>query len=101
MYKDENVDRPIAEQWFQHSNQGAFFMGQKKNVQHKMVDWNDYKYIEYEQKRTGIGEHGRPAHIPAAEEAERKALFAQNGFNALLSDKIALNRSIADIRHKE
>lgn len=46
-------------------------------------------------------EHGAASHSTADEEFERKRLFDQNGFNAHLSDKIAMNRSVADIRHKE
>lgn len=84
-----------------HPHEGAFFMGQKKNVAKRRVDWHDYGYIDYEKTRAGIGEHGTAAHTTLEEEDERKRLFDQNGFNALLSDQIALNRSIADIRHKE
>lgn len=84
-----------------HPRQGAFFMGTDKNVKHIKIDWHDYKHIEMEQLRNGIGEHGAPAFLPSNMEDERKRLFDQNGFNALLSDKIALNRSVKDIRHKE
>lgn len=80
---------------------GAFFSGEPKNVQRRKIDWNDYKYMELERKRTGIGEHGEAAHLEPEEEAEKQILFKQNGFNGLLSDKISLNRSVKDIRHKE
>lgn len=65
----------------------------------RKIDWNDNKYIEYERQRQGIGEHGEAAHLKSEDEAERKTLFSQNGFNGLLSDRIALNRSVKDIRH--
>lgn len=81
--------------------------------------------MEYEKTRAGIGEHGAAGHTLPEEEGERRRLFDSNGFNALLSmykqncgyycgrleliaihsfrfclgDKIALNRSVADIRH--
>lgn len=84
-----------------HPRQGAFFMGTDKNVKHIKIDWHDYKFIGAEQQRSGVGEHGAPAFLPTDMEDERKRLFDQNGFNALLSDKIALNRSVKDIRHKE
>lgn len=84
-----------------HPRQGAFFMGTDKNAKHIKIDWHNYKFIEAEQQRNGIGEHGAPAFLPTDMEDERKRLFDQNGFNALLSDKIALNRSVKDIRHKE
>lgn len=84
-----------------HPRQGAFFMGSSKNQKHMKIDWHDYKVIEAEQLRQGIGEHGAPAFLSSDLEDERKRLFDQNGFNALLSDKISLNRSVKDIRHKE
>lgn len=96
MYSDdEKSDRTRY-----HPRQGAFFMGQDKNMKQMKIDWHDYAYIEYEKKRVGIGEHGVASHSTPAEEADRLRLFLQNGFNGHLSDKIALNRSIADIRHK-
>lgn len=84
-----------------HPRQGAFFMGTDKNAKHIKIDWHNYKFIEAEHKRNGMGEHGAPAFLSNDMEDERKRLFDQNGFNALLSDKIALNRSVKDIRHKE
>lgn len=94
-------DLPNAEGLFAQPADGANFMGQKKGVARRKIDWHDYNYIEYEKSRVGLGEQGEPAFLKPEEEDERKRLFAENGFNALLSDKIALNRSIADIRHKE
>lgn len=84
-----------------HPRLGAFFGGTDKNTKHIQIDWHDYKFMETENARSGIGEHGVPAFLPNGLEEERKKLFAQNGFNALLSDKISLNRSVKDIRHKE
>lgn len=84
-----------------HPRQGSFFMGYPKNVNGKKIDWNDYALIEAERKRTGIGEQGVAASVPADREKERKKIFNQNGFNGLLSDMISVNRSVADIRHKE
>lgn len=48
----------------------------------------------------GVGEQGKPEHLTAAESAEYDKLFKENGFNAALSDKIALDRAVPDIRHK-
>lgn len=83
-----------------HPRHGAFF-SRPRNVKPKKIDWHDYRFMEMERKRSGIGEHGEPAHIKPDEESERKRLFGLNGFNGLLSDKVSLNRSVADIRHKE
>lgn len=103
-YNGEDRGGPVASAHRampQHPRQGAFFAGTDKNPKHIKIDWHDHKYIEAEKTRTGIGEHGAPAFLPSNMEVERKRLFDQNGFNALLSDKIALNRSVKDIRHKE
>lgn len=75
-------------------------MGSEKNAKQIKIDWHDYKFIEAEKLRTGTGEHGEPASLPHGLDSERKQLFDQNGFNGLLSDRIALNRSVKDIRHK-
>ncbi|CAH2092376.1 unnamed protein product [Euphydryas editha] len=65
----------------------------------KKIDWHNYQQIEYERKRVGIGEHGLPAHLPEKDSVIEKDLYAVNGFNGALSDKIPLNRSLPDIRH--
>lgn len=94
--------RPVASRLKAfHPRQGAFFMGSKKNEKQLKIDWHDYKYIQSEKQRSGTGEHGVPAFLSPQLEDERKRLFDQNGFNGLLSDKISLNRSVKDIRHKE
>lgn len=91
--------RPIANaQRSYHPRQNVFSMN---SVKGDKIDWHDYKFIEAEKLRHGIGEHGVPAFLSPNLEEERKELFDQNGFNALLSDKISLNRSVKDIRHKE
>lgn len=100
---DNHIPRPPtanANRQIIHPKHGAFFSGEEKNVKMLKIDWNDYKYIEFEKQRTGIGEHGLPAFLEAEDEPKRKVLFNQNGFNGFLSDKIALNRSVKDIRHK-
>lgn len=97
---DNNYKALASAQKSFHPRQGAFFMGSEKNAKQIKIDWHDYKLIEAEKLRVGIGEHGVPAFLPQGLDNERKQLFDQNGFNALLSDRIALNRSVKDIRHK-
>ncbi|XP_026747459.1 N-acetylgalactosaminyltransferase 6-like isoform X2 [Trichoplusia ni] len=65
----------------------------------KKIDWHDYALINHERKRVGLGEHGYPAHLPKSDHEIEKKLYAVNGFNGALSDKIPLNRSLPDIRH--
>lgn len=65
------------------------------------IDYHDYKFMKMENARVGIGERGEPAFLTDHDESKRRQLFDMNGFNALLSDQISLNRSLKDIRNKE
>ncbi|XP_063973715.1 N-acetylgalactosaminyltransferase 6 [Diachasmimorpha longicaudata] len=65
------------------------------------IDWHNLKLINEESRRTGIGEQGRPASLPPSSASQKDKLYQVNGFNAALSDLIALNRSIPDIRHPD
>ena len=49
----------------------------------------------------GPGEQGAAVILSAGEEQKVDELFKVNGFNAYVSDKISLDRSIKDIRHPE
>lgn len=79
---------------------GSFF-DSPRNVRHEKMDWHDYTFIEEEVKREGQGEQGKAAYLSKEDDDQlQDKLFKRNGFNALLSDKISVNRSISDIRHK-
>ncbi|XP_011304644.1 N-acetylgalactosaminyltransferase 6 [Fopius arisanus] len=65
------------------------------------MDWHDLKMINTESKRRGIGEQGRAGSLPASLSSLEGSLYQVNGFNGALSDLIALNRSIPDIRHPD
>ena len=49
----------------------------------------------------GPGEQGQGVVLSADELSKKSILYGQNGFNALVSDKISLKRSLNDIRHSE
>lgn len=83
----------------QHPKHGSFFGGKPKNLEKKRIDWHDYEMIKADEGREGIGEHGKAEKLDPKEKLKEDRLFKLNGFNALLSDLIALNRSIVDIRH--
>lgn len=51
--------------------------------------------------RVGPGEQGQPLYVERGDERRNKELFDENGYYGLISDKIALNRSVSDIRHPE
>ena len=64
------------------------------------VDWHDWQLIEKENSRTGIGEHGEPAYL-SFYPPYSKDIMDTVGYNGYLSDKIALNRSLKDLRPVE
>jgi hypothetical protein len=78
---------------------GSFFNGDRRNANNRKIDWHNYKLIEAERIRKGVGEKGVAASLNDEEQKGYDALFNTNGYNALLSDKISVNRSVPDIRH--
>ncbi|XP_063599413.1 N-acetylgalactosaminyltransferase 6-like [Penaeus indicus] len=62
-------------------------------------NYHDYNYMKLETQQRGLGEQGAGATLPAGLEKEKDEFYKVNGFNARLSDEIALNRSLKDIRH--
>ncbi|BFZ24268.1 hypothetical protein BsWGS_27307 [Bradybaena similaris] len=65
------------------------------------IDWHDYKSIEAEKRQQGPGEQGQAYIMSADEESRKNELYRGNGFNALASDNISLQRSLKDIRHPD
>lgn len=96
----ERYFRPAERLIEPHPKHGSFFSGHQKNVNGKKIDWHNYELIKLENERNGIGEHGKAVISDPAEKKLEDELFNRNGFNAFLSDKISLNRSVPDIRHK-
>lgn len=77
------------------------FFRRARNVENIKIDWHDYNFIDYEAKRVGLGEQGKAVNQVDPEEEElNQRLFDENGYNGLVSDKISVNRSIVDLRHK-
>lgn len=50
--------------------------------------------------RVGLGERGVASKVPAEMAKEEQRQYNSNGFNGLLSDLIALDRAVPDIRHR-
>ncbi|XP_076024661.1 polypeptide N-acetylgalactosaminyltransferase 10 [Genypterus blacodes] len=63
----------------------------------RTTDWHDYEAIRRDAARTGNGEQGQPFPLTDADRVDQA--YRENGFNIYVSDRISLNRSIADIRH--
>ncbi|CAF0788992.1 unnamed protein product [Brachionus calyciflorus] len=66
-------------------------------------DWHDYAQIDQESQRKGPGEQGQGFMLDPKDSNSnlKRTLYSHNGFNALVSDKISLERSLNDIRHPE
>uniref|UniRef100_A0A3B3SEA8 Polypeptide N-acetylgalactosaminyltransferase like 6 n=1 Tax=Paramormyrops kingsleyae TaxID=1676925 RepID=A0A3B3SEA8_9TELE len=60
-------------------------------------DWHDNESIRRDELRVGKGEQGKP--YPLAEDECDDSAYRDNGFNIYVSDNIALERSLPDIRH--
>ncbi|XP_056410490.1 fragile X messenger ribonucleoprotein 1 homolog B-like [Hyla sarda] len=60
-------------------------------------DWHDYDSIQKDALRSGKGEHGKP--YPVNELDQDDIAYRENGFNIYVSNNIALERSLPDIRH--
>ena len=50
---------------------------------------------------SGAGEQGTAYYLSPEDEKIKDSLYKVNGFNALVSDRISLNRTLKDIRHPE
>jgi hypothetical protein len=75
------------------------FFDRPRNLIGTKIDWHDYKLIGAESRRTGIGEQGKAAFLSGRDKEKEAKMSIENGFNALLSDKISVNRSVPDIRN--
>lgn len=64
------------------------------------IDWHDWKLIDEEESRTGIGEHGVGSFLWTYPPST-KQINDTHGYNGYLSDRIALNRSLKDLRPQE
>lgn len=67
----------------------------------KRRDWHDYAAMEMDRKRKGPGENGQKFfNQNMSTKALEEEMSLANGFNALISDQISVNRSLPDIRYK-
>lgn len=64
------------------------------------IDWHDWKLIDEDEQRIGIGEHGKGEFFWSYPTYTKK-INDTHGYNGYLSDRIALNRSLKDLRPRE
>lgn len=88
--------------YYRYISDEPFFDGSPRNVDGLPVDWHDYALIASETERHGPGEHGKPVKLRDPGDIKlNDKLYKENGYSAVVSDLIALNRSIPDIRHPQ
>ncbi|XP_073680061.1 polypeptide N-acetylgalactosaminyltransferase 10 [Garra rufa] len=92
------------ERMFDSSADGAGHAHVQRMNRHKVQnegvrrkDWHDYALIKSEAARSGVGEQGRPYPLTDSDRVDQA--YRENGFNIFVSNRIALNRSLPDIRH--
>lgn len=80
-------------------NYKSIFKGDYKKPGEKLRDWHDYRFIEYEKSRVGLGEQGRPVVLTDPDEIQKNQdFYLQTGLYVVVSDKISVNRSMPDLR---
>jgi polypeptide N-acetylgalactosaminyltransferase len=65
------------------------------------IDWHDYVFMKYEASRVGLGEQGGEVKLDHIDKALQDAMYHANGYDAYISDRVSLNRSLPDVRHPE
>ncbi|KFQ74254.1 Polypeptide N-acetylgalactosaminyltransferase-like 6, partial [Phaethon lepturus] len=66
----------------------------------KRKDWHDYESIQKDAMRSEELVKAKPcARVPLEEEDHDDSAYRENGFNIFVSNNIALERSLPDIRH--
>ena len=63
------------------------------------IDWHDWEKIVEDTNKIGPGEQGKPIILGHSEQSRSQASYDSNGFSGYVSDKIALDRSVKDIRN--
>ena len=73
----------------------------RKAISNETKDWNDPYMIEKDRKRIGYGEIGMRVYTEGTQSALELQLLEENGHNIVISDKIAVDRSVSDYRHPQ
>ena len=62
------------------------------------LGWSELNANNFDPSKAGAGEDGEPVILLPSEEIRSKRLWHVNKFNIVASDKVALNRSVPDVR---
>lgn len=90
----------ISSDEFHYVEPSYSFFKQKHNVLQTKVDWHNHTLIDIENHRRGPGEQGKAFKLTDPEDIKRNNVLNKvNGYWAVASDIISVNRSVADIRH--
>lgn len=66
------------------------------------ISFEDKELIEYEEKRKGPGEQGKPFYLTDPEDLKtNNEWITKEGFSVIVSDQISVNRALPDYRPKE
>lgn len=73
----------------------------RKDLTNETKDWNDYELMKEERSRIGFGEQGMKTFRDKETVMDEETLMRENGHNAIISDKISLERAVPDLRSVE
>lgn len=75
---------------------GGYF--RRSSFSDETKDWNNYKLMDEEKKRSGFGEHGAKTFSEGRQSDDEIKMMKENGHNAIVSNRISLDRSVPDFR---
>lgn len=73
----------------------------RKTIFNDTKDWNDWEMVKKERSRVGFGEHGMKTFSKGPPSSMELRLMEENGHNIVISDKIAVDRSVPDLRNDQ
>lgn len=93
---DRNHPQSIEKQFIYIEPFSGYF--RRSSYSNVRVDWNDYKLLKDEESRKGFGEHGSKTFTEGRQSSDEIQMIEENGHNAIVSNRISLDRSVPDFR---
>ncbi|CRK89319.1 CLUMA_CG003078, isoform A [Clunio marinus] len=97
LVNDENVNLDVSHQAFTYKEPFKSYFRYNHNNS-ELKDWHDYVTIVRESQRTGDGEQGKAVIVADEYKNESESLFEIYHHNAFVSERIAKDRSVPDVR---